>query len=144
MSNRPEKLSMSEYEKTIASGDEQTIKRASARRTRRSFVVGGAFNPKSAAVYTAPLNDPAPDYKPGVAGLYTMLKLPCVQAALDSGRFWTGFLKNPGTIVLEFLEPIPPGLPRREFMPRLEATIEGATNALIAEGQNQLERRNSR
>jgi hypothetical protein len=29
-----------------------------------SFVVGGAFSPKSAALYTAPLNDPTPDYKP--------------------------------------------------------------------------------
>jgi len=33
---------MNENEKTIASGDEKTVKQASARRTRRSFVVGGA------------------------------------------------------------------------------------------------------
>ncbi len=65
----------------------------------------------------------APDYKPGVAGLYGQLGVPCVPAALNSGLFWTGpvgFLKKKGTIVLEFLEPIPPGLPRREFMPRLK------------------------
>jgi 1-acyl-sn-glycerol-3-phosphate acyltransferase len=81
-----------------------------------------------------------PDYKPGVAGLYGQLDVPCVPVALNSGVFWTGFLKKPGTIVLQFLEPIPPGLPRREFMPRLEAAIEGATAALVAEGQAQVER----
>src|ERR1700712_5621137 len=86
----------------------------------------------------------APDYKPGVAGLYGQLGVACVPVALNSGVFWTGFTKYPGTIVLEYLEPIPPGLPRREFMPRLEAAIEGATSALIAEGLNQLERRNAR
>jgi 1-acyl-sn-glycerol-3-phosphate acyltransferase len=85
----------------------------------------------------------APDYKPGVAGLYGQLGVPCVPVALNSGLFWTGFRKNPGTIVLEFLDPIPPGLPRREFMQRLEAAIEGATGMLVAEGRKQLERHNS-
>src|SRR4026207_1247807 len=32
-----------------------------------SFVVGGAFNPKSAALYATPLNDPKPEYKPQFA-----------------------------------------------------------------------------
>ena len=88
-----------------------------------------------------------PDYKPGVAALYGQLGIPCVPAALNSGLFWTGpvgFLKKKGTIVLEFLPVIPPGLPRREFMARLEGEIENATNALIEEGRAQLERRNSR
>ena len=58
----------------------------------------------------------APDYKPGVAGLYAMLGVPCVPVALNSGVYWTGFTKHPGTIVLEFLEPIPPGLKRADFM----------------------------
>ncbi len=88
--------------------------------------------------------DAVPDYKPGVAGLYGQLGVPCVPVALSSGLFWTGFVKRPGTIVLEFLAPIPPGLPRRDFMPRLEAAIEGTTRELIAEGRNQLERRNNR
>ncbi|HWD27097.1 MAG TPA: lysophospholipid acyltransferase family protein [Rhizomicrobium sp.] len=82
----------------------------------------------------------APDYKPGVAGLYTQLGVPCVPVALNSGVFWTGFIKNPGTIVLEFLEPIPPGLPRRDFMPKLEAAIEGTTARLIAEGRAEIAR----
>jgi 1-acyl-sn-glycerol-3-phosphate acyltransferase len=73
----------------------------------------------------------APDYKPGVAGLYSLLNVACVPVALDSGRYWQGFSKYPGTISLQFLEPIPPGLKRRDFMPRLEEEIETATNRLL-------------
>jgi 1-acyl-sn-glycerol-3-phosphate acyltransferase len=76
----------------------------------------------------------APDYKPGVAGLYGQLDVACVPAALNSGLFWTGFIKRPGTIVLEFLEPIPPGLRSRDFMKLLEERIETATARLVAEG----------
>jgi len=72
-----------------------------------------------------------PDYKPGVAGLYGMLAVPCVPVALNSGVYWTGFRKKPGTIVLEFLEPIPPGLKRQNFMKLLESRIEAATNKLL-------------
>src|SRR5579863_8799050 len=32
-----------------------------------SFVVGGAFSPKSAALYNTPLGDPKPEYKPEFA-----------------------------------------------------------------------------
>jgi 1-acyl-sn-glycerol-3-phosphate acyltransferase len=72
-----------------------------------------------------------PDYKPGVAGLYGMLAAPCVPVALNSGLYWRGFLKKPGTVVLEFLEPIPPGLPRGAFMAMLESRIETATSRLL-------------
>ena len=83
----------------------------------------------------------APDYKPGVAALYTQLRVPCVPIALNSGLFWTGpagFLKKRGRVVLQFLEPIPPGLRPREFLQTLEARIETATAALVAEGETQL------
>ena len=52
----------------------------------------------------------APDYKPGVAGLYAELEIPCVPVALNSGLFWIagGWLKKPGTIIVEFLEALPP------------------------------------
>ena len=58
--------------------------------------------------------------------------------ALNSGLFWPRrrFLRHPGTIVLEFLPPIEPGLRRREFMERLEASIETATDRLLAEAAN--------
>jgi 1-acyl-sn-glycerol-3-phosphate acyltransferase len=77
-----------------------------------------------------------PDYKPGVAGLYAQLRVPCVPAAHNSGLFWAGaFLRKPGTIILELLEPIPAGLPRREFMRELESRIEGAATRLLGEGE---------
>ncbi|HEX2759038.1 MAG TPA: lysophospholipid acyltransferase family protein [Rhizomicrobium sp.] len=73
-----------------------------------------------------------PDYKPGVAGIYGLLAVDCVPVALNSGVYWTGFLKRPGTIVLEFLEPIGPGLKRDAFMRLLETRIETATNQLLS------------
>ena len=81
----------------------------------------------------------APDqrlvYQPGVAALYQALALPVVPAAVNSGLYWgrRSFLKRPGRILLEFLEPIPPGLPRRQFMAELETRIETATAALEQE-----------
>jgi 1-acyl-sn-glycerol-3-phosphate acyltransferase len=79
-----------------------------------------------------------PDYKPGVAGLYTQFGVPCVPVALNSGQFWTGFIKRPGTIVIAFLPPIPAGLKRGAFMRELEQSIETATAKLVAEGRTQL------
>jgi 1-acyl-sn-glycerol-3-phosphate acyltransferase len=82
-----------------------------------------------------------PDYKPGVAALYGLLDVACVPVALNSGLFWTGpmgFIKKPGVVVLEFLEPIPAGLKRTEFMRQLEISIETATAGLVAEGEKSL------
>ncbi len=74
-------------------------------------------------------------FQPGIAALYGALDVPVVPAAVNSGVFWArrGFLKRPGTIVMEFLPAIEPGLDRRTFVTRLEAAIEGATGRLIAE-----------
>ena len=41
--------------------------------------------------------------------------------------------RKPGTIVLEFREPIPAGLDRKSFMATLESRIEGASARLIAD-----------
>src|SRR5947207_2493807 len=75
-------------------------------------------------------------YQPGVAALYQALALPLVPAAVNSGLYWgrRSFVKRPGRIVLSFLDPIPPGLPRREVRAELETRIETATAALEAEG----------
>jgi len=71
-------------------------------------------------------------YQPGVAALYQALQLPVVPVAVNSGLFWgrRSFVKLPGRIALEFLDPIPPGLPRRQFVADLETRIEAATAAL--------------
>ena len=75
------------------------------------------------------------DYKPGIAALYRDLGLPCTPMATNSGVHWPphGFIRRPGTIVYEFLAPIPPGLHRGEFMRVLEERIETASRALLAE-----------
>lgn len=74
-----------------------------------------------------------PAYKPGVFMLYETLKIPCVPVALNSGVFWPrrSLLRRPGTLVVEFLPPIPPGLPRKEFMSLLQDGIETATARLV-------------
>lgn len=79
------------------------------------------------------------DYKPGIAALYTQLKVDCVPIAVNSGLYWPRrkFLRPPGTIILEFLPPIPPGLKRRAFMETLETRIEAATDRLVAEGNSE-------
>jgi 1-acyl-sn-glycerol-3-phosphate acyltransferase len=76
----------------------------------------------------------AGDYRPGVAGLYRDLGLPVHPVATNSGVHWPahGFIRRPGTIVFEFLEPIPAGLPRAQFMRVLEERIETASNALLS------------
>ncbi|MGA8690829.1 MAG: lysophospholipid acyltransferase family protein [Methyloceanibacter sp.] len=78
-----------------------------------------------------------PDYKTGVVLLYEALRVPCVPVALNSGLFWPrrSLRRRPGTIVVEFLDPIPPGLGKAEFLRRLEATVESASNRLIAEAR---------
>jgi 1-acyl-sn-glycerol-3-phosphate acyltransferase len=71
-------------------------------------------------------------YQPGVAALYTQQKVPVVPVALNSGLFWgrRSFIKKPGTIVVEILPPIPPGLDRKAMMKELENRIETAARAL--------------
>lgn len=76
-----------------------------------------------------------PDYKPGYVALYEGLGLPCVPLALNSGLYWPRrtLVRHPGTIIVEFLEPIPAGLDRKAFRQRLESSLETATARLIAE-----------
>src|SRR4029434_8586867 len=67
-----------------------------------------------------------PRYKHGVAQVYKDSGVACLPVALNSGLFWPRrtFMRYPGRIVLEVLDPIPPGLPREEFTARLEREIE--------------------
>ena len=74
-------------------------------------------------------------YRVGVAALYEALDLPVVPMALNSGVFWPRrkFVKQPGTITVEFLPPIPPGMDRDAFLKRLEDELETATDRLVTE-----------
>jgi 1-acyl-sn-glycerol-3-phosphate acyltransferase len=80
-----------------------------------------------------------PRYLPGVAFLYAELGLPCVPVALNSGLLMPrrSLRRYPGTVLVEVLDPIPPGLDRREFLARLQNVLEEATARLVAEGRNQ-------
>ncbi len=76
-------------------------------------------------------------YQPGVAAVYRRLDLPVVPVALNSGLFWPrrSLLRNPGTIVVEFLPRIAPGLERGPFLAELEERIEAATSRLELEAE---------
>ena len=76
-----------------------------------------------------------PDYKPGATALYTKLGVSCTPFALNSGLYWPRreFIRRPGTIIVEFLPPIEPGLNRREFAARLQRAIEEATDRLMSQ-----------
>lgn len=68
-----------------------------------------------------------PPLAAGFAGLYKMLKIPVVAAALDTGTVWPkSFIKYPGTVTIRFAPPIPPGLERED----IEARVHAAINAL--------------
>jgi 1-acyl-sn-glycerol-3-phosphate acyltransferase len=79
-----------------------------------------------------------PRYKFGVAHLYAAAGVPCVPIALNSGLFWPrrSIRRLPGTVVVEILDPIPPGLDKDAFFKRLQHDIETATARLLAEAKD--------
>ncbi|HEY5167635.1 MAG TPA: 1-acyl-sn-glycerol-3-phosphate acyltransferase [Pseudolabrys sp.] len=79
----------------------------------------------------------APRYKFGVAHLYAAEGVACVPVALNSGLFWPrrSIRLLPGTVMVEILDPIPPGLDKDVFFNRLQHDIETATARLIAEAK---------
>jgi 1-acyl-sn-glycerol-3-phosphate acyltransferase len=83
-----------------------------------------------------------PNYKYGIVHLYAETGAICLPMALNSGLFWPrrSFLRYPGTIVAEVLEPIAPGLDKKVFAEQLAQEIETATVRLIAEGERELTR----
>ena len=73
-----------------------------------------------------------PNYHAGVTAMYSALGIPVIPVALNSGSYWgkNAFFKKSGTIIIEFLPPIPPNLPKKEFAERLERDIESASEKL--------------
>lgn len=74
-------------------------------------------------------------YKMGTAALYAQLGQPCIPVATNVGVFWPrhGIYRKPGVAVIEFLPAIAPGLSNDAFMAALEASVETASNRLMAE-----------
>ena len=72
-------------------------------------------------------------YKPGAAALYKELELPVVPVATNSGVHLDaqGLVRKSGTVVIQILPPIEPGLKRPEFMRLLQERIDTASSALL-------------
>lgn len=83
--------------------------------------------------------DAPPDYKTGVGQIYVNSHVPCLPVALNSGLFWPRrtFMRYPGTLVVQFLDLLPPDLPRREFVARVSSEIEDATKQLVAAARHE-------
>ena len=113
-------------------------KRAEAMRRMLADVAAGRTEPGQLIIYpqgtrVAP-GVPRP-YKVGTYVLYAETGQPCVPVGCNVGVFWPrrGFLRHPGTAVVEFLDPIPPGLSQAEFMERMSGAIEESSDRLMAE-----------
>ncbi|MFT6932665.1 MAG: 1-acyl-sn-glycerol-3-phosphate acyltransferase [Paracoccaceae bacterium] len=77
----------------------------------------------------------AHSYKVGTGALYQQMNQDCVPVAANVGLFWPkrGFMRKPGTAVVEFLPRIATGLSKQAFMTRLEHDVETASDALSVE-----------
>lgn len=77
------------------------------------------------------------ELKAGIAGIYRRAGVPIVPVSLNSGVFWPRrkFVKEPGRIIVEVGEPIPPGLPPREFEALLSQRIHEGNARLVAEAR---------
>tara|TARA_B100001778_G_C18288589_1_gene494287 strand:+ start:40 stop:681 length:642 start_codon:yes stop_codon:yes gene_type:complete len=71
-------------------------------------------------------------FKKGVGRIYESTNLPCIPVALNSGKIWPkdSFMKYSGNIHISFLNPIMPGLEKKEFVSKLESEIYSETEKL--------------
>jgi 1-acyl-sn-glycerol-3-phosphate acyltransferase len=116
---------------------------ALARMTARAQRALAGPRPRQLVIFPEGTRRPpgaAPSYRPGIVHLYARLGLPCVPAALNSGLFWPrrSMRRLPGTITVEFLPLIPPGVDRAAFLPRLQDEIESASARLSGVGDQEI------
>jgi 1-acyl-sn-glycerol-3-phosphate acyltransferase len=112
-------------------------KRGAAITKMKADVAAGAAEPGQLIIYpqgTRVAPGATLPYKVGTGLLYEQLAQPCVPVAANVGLFWPkrGILRKPGLAVVEFLDPIAPGLPIPEFMAKLESEVETHSNRLMA------------
>ncbi len=113
-------------------------KRGQAVRKMLADVREGRADPGQLIIYPQGTRVPPGEYRPyktGTGALYQELGQECVPVACNVGLFWPkkGIAKRPGTAVVEFLDPLPPGLAADEFMARVEEVVEMHSNRLMAE-----------
>lgn len=112
--------------------------------TRRAKVELGQ-NGRQLMIFPEGTRRPAgaePAYKYGVTHLYAELGVPCVPVALNAGLFWPrrSLIKRPGTIKVEIMPAIAPGMDKVAFHALLQEQIETASNRLLADGLAELDR----
>lgn len=101
-------------------------------------VAAGAALPGQLVIYSqgtrVPPGEKAP-YKVGTAALYEQLDQDCVPVATNCGVFWPrrAVYRKPGVAVVDFLPRIEKGLPKPDFLRRLEDEVETASDALLEE-----------
>ncbi len=78
-------------------------------------------------------------YRSGVWHMMNRFDMPVVPVATNLGLFWQEeqYRKTPGTAVLQFLEPIMPGMDKDRFLDLLRCRIEATSQDLIAEATGQ-------
>ncbi len=113
-------------------------KRGAAIAQMMADVAKGRALPGQLIIYPQGTRVPPGDkrsYKVGTGLLYEQLGQPCVPVATNVGHFWPkrGILRYPGVAVVEFLSEIQPGLAIPDFMARLRAEVEEASDRLSAE-----------
>jgi len=78
-----------------------------------------------------------PKYKFGISHLYRDLKCPVVPIAHNAGLYWprSSWMVYPGTVIVEILTPIEPGLAPNDFYERMVSEIETSSDRLIEEAR---------
>lgn len=113
-------------------------KRGAAIRAMLAAVSAGKEEPGQLIIYpqgTRVAPGVAAPYKQGTAALYRELGQPCIPVACNVGVFWPkrGIYRKPGTAVVEFMDPIPPGLEKEPFLTALQDAIETRSNLLATD-----------
>lgn len=117
--------------RTDRSGDLASLK-AGIENARRQIAAG-----RSVLIFPEGTRNTVPGravLRKGVGVLYAALDRPCVPVVLNSGRYWPygSHLIRPGTITVEVLEPIEPGLRWNAFEQRLKAALDAGALRLAA------------
>jgi 1-acyl-sn-glycerol-3-phosphate acyltransferase len=113
-------------------------KRAQAIQQMIEGVKAGVQEPGQLIIYPQGTRVAPGAYKPykiGTSILYEQTGQTCIPAATNVGVFWprTGILRKPGRAVVEFLDPIGPGMTSTAFMQELETRVEAASGRLMEE-----------
>jgi len=127
-----------QYAKRIGCVPVNRGKRGAAIEQMRKDVEQGQSEPGQLVIYpqgTRVAPGVKKPYKVGTGILYEQLGQPCIPVATNVGLFWPkrSVLRKPGTAVVEFLDPIAPGMEVKPFIRHLEDIVESHSDRLAQE-----------